>query len=165
MRLQSIHTPKAYLAAMKERMGSRFAIGSERFTGTFIGRVFYVTHHAGYEWDRRYTCQRNAALGYLRKTESGSEVCFLTFQGFFCPSIFVPYLLLFAILLIFAFPGISDMPGLLIVECIIALGSPLVYTAIEITTDGSIEGRKSLLGLLADPADFFAYLNHQKDLR
>ena len=165
MRLQSTHTPKEYKRAMKERMGSRFAIGSERFTGTFIGRVFYVTHHAGYEWNRKYTCQRNAALGYMKKAETGCEVRFLTFQSFLCPTVLIPYLLLIAILGIFAFPGIFHMPGLLIVECIIALGMPLVYTAIEILTDGSIEGRKCLLGLLADPADLFAYLNHQRELR
>ena len=165
MRLQSTHTPSTYKRAMKERMGPRFAFGSERFTGTFMGKLFYVTHHAGYEWNRKYTCQRNAALGCIKKTENGSEIRFFTFQGMLCPSILIPYLLIFGFIMVLSFPAVAHMPGLIVFETLIILGSPVVYTAIEALTHGSIEGRKNLLGLLADPTDFFAYLNHQKDLR
>jgi hypothetical protein len=51
------------------------------------------------------------------------------------------------------------------VNILIILVTFLLTTVFETTTDGSIEGRKTLLGLLADPADFFSYLKYQKDLR
>lgn len=165
MRLQSTHTPKAYHAAMKERMGSRFAIGSERFTGTFIGRVFYVTHHAGYEWNRRITNQKNAALGYVKKTENGSEIRFLLFQGMLCPQYLIIYLLILGAFFLVNWPALIASPGLMIVEILIFVACLVLPTFFETLTDGSIEGQKSLLGLLADPADLFAYLKHQKDLR
>ena len=165
MKLQSTHTPKAYIMAMKQRMGSRFAFWSERFTGTFIGRLFYVTHHAGYEWDRRITNQKNAALGYLRKTENGSEVRFLLFQGVLCPQYLIFYLLILGMYLLGTWPAFWEAPLLMIFCILIILSMPLLATFFETLTDGSIEGRKNLLGLLADPSDPFAYLNHQRELR
>ena len=165
MRLQSTHTPKAYLAAMKERMGSHAALWSERFTGIFLGRLFYVTHHAGYEWNRQITNQKNAALGYVKKAEHGSEIRFLLFQSVLCPQYLVPCLLILGGFFWGTWPVWIEYPVMLIVNILIILVTFLLTTVFETTTDGSIEGRKTLLGLLADPADFFSYLKYQKDLR
>ena len=165
MKMQTTLTPKHYLSAMKKRMGSRFAWGSERFTGFMLGHFFYVTHHAGYEWNRRITNQKNTAFGYVKKVENGSEIRFLHFQGMLCPQILIPYLLFFAGYAVVTWPVFSENPILLIASMLIIVFAPLLESCIESITDGSIEGRKSLLGLLIDPSDYFAYLNHQNELR
>ena len=166
MILKSTHTPKEYKKAMKARMGSRFAIGSERFTGIFIGRFFYITHHAGYEWNRRITCQTNSAWGRIKKSESGSDIHFHKAYGWFCPHMLLLYIVIMAIPcweLITSWEQLPALVNLLMAGIIILM--PIIYSAIESTTDASIEGEKSLMGLIKDPADLFAYLNHQKELR
>ena len=164
MILQSTHTPKQYKEAMKQRMGSRFALWSERFTGIFLGRIFYVTHHAGYEWDRRITNQKNAALGFIKATENGSEVRFLLFQSIFCPQYFLLYLLICGGSVLGSLPAFRDLPFLIFFLLGIVIVTPILVASLESLTEGSVEGRKCLLGLLADPADLFAYLNRRKDL-
>ena len=100
MRYGTTMHPKEYLRHMKERMGSRLDIWSERFTGILMGRFFYVTHHAGYEWNRRITNKKNAALGYVKETENGCEIRFLHFQGVLCPQYLIPWLLISVVLLV-----------------------------------------------------------------
>ena len=165
MRIQASLKPKAYLSAMKERMGSRFAWGSERFTGCFLGRLFYVTHHAGYEWNRRITNQKNAALGCVKETENGCEIRFLHFQGALCPQYLFFYLLILGVYLLLSWPVFIGHPLLMIFAILFVLGAPLLSACIESMTDGSIDGRKSLLGLLIDPTDYFASLHHQNEIR
>ena len=164
MRYDSTMQPREYLRHMKERMGSRLDIWSERFTGIFMGRFFYVTHHAGYEWNRRITNQKNAALGYVRETENGCEIRFLHFQGLLCPQFLIPWLLISVALLVLCWPAFEELPLMLIAAILMIVGFPVLFTCIESTTDGSIDGRKSLLGLLIDPSDMFASLHHQNEI-
>ena len=132
MRIQTSLAPNTYRDAIKERLGSYFAWGTERFTGWFLGRFFYVTHHAGYEWNRRITNQKNAAFGYVRKTEHGSDVrCFL-FQGVLCPQYLLPYLLIFGIYLLVTWPVYVESPLLLILSLLSIVGMPPVMALIEI---------------------------------
>lgn len=164
MRIQTSLAPEVYRSAVKERMGSYFSWGAERFTGWFLGHVFYVTHHAGYEWNRRITNQKNAAFGYVRQTENGSEVrCFL-FQGVLCPQYLLPYLLIFGIYLVLTWPVLCESPLLLVLSLLIIVGMPPVMAFIEACTDGSVEGRRNLLGLLIDPTDYFANLHYQNEI-
>ena len=165
MRMQTALMPGSYLSAIRKRMGSCLALGSERFTGIFIGRVFYVTHHAGYEWNRRITNQKNAALGYVRKTECGSEVRFLCFQSALCPQYFILCLLFLCAYLLLTMPIITELPLLTVIAVLIIIGVPLLVTLFEICSEGSMYGRKKLLGLLMDPTDHFAHLNHRNKIK
>ena len=164
MKTQTQLSPRDYLAAMKERMGSRFSFGAERFTGFFMGRFFLVTHHAGYEWNRRITNQKNAALGYVKRTENGCESRFFHFQGMLCPQYLLVYLLCFTAYLVITWPVLAEITGVLIGTILIIVGMPPVITFFESLTEGSMEGRKSLLGLLFDPSDYFSYLKHQTEI-
>ena len=160
MRTQSTLTPKAYRSAMKKRMGSRFALFSERFTGLFIGRLFYVTHHAGYEWNRQITSQTNSAWGYIKKTENGCEVRYHKAQSMFCPHLLLLYILIMAPPCFGLIQNIDNLPfPVLLILLFIILFLPIIYTGLETSTEGSIEGEKALVGLLLDPTDYFAYLN------
>ena len=53
MRLSSPLQARKYLTSVKMRMSGHFD-HHERFTGFFLGSFFHITHHAEYEWDRRY---------------------------------------------------------------------------------------------------------------
>ena len=156
----------AYLAAMKDEMGSHFDFGSERFTGFFLGNCFYVTHHAGYEWNRRYTNQKNAALGYVCKADDGCDVRFIRFRGMLCPAQFLFILLLFVPILTFAMltHGIMNaevfLLGLGISFAAVAITAP-ISALIESLTERSEEGRRILLAFLIDPSDPFSYLNNK----
>ena len=159
MQFHASHTPDEYLSAMKEQMGDRFAIGSERFTGFFAGRVFYVTHHAGHEWNRRFTNQKNAAMGIVKKTGTGCCVHFMSFRGLLCPLMFISYLIAaMAICLLFKNLG----------NTVFRLSFALVLTAVvapfhalfESMTERSRDGHRTLLSFLMDPAD--PYANYRK---
>ena len=169
MRIQSDLSKTEYLDSLKKRMGSTFAFGVERFTGFTVGRLFYVTHHAGYEWNRRISNQKNAALGYVEQTPEGCHARFICFKGMLCPGQFLLGCLLTAIIAFFSFISQSDWTdeaATIIFGCCAAaliLGT-LIEAWSESLTERSEEGRKCLLALLLDPSDPFAYLNPKNEL-
>lgn len=169
MRITSPLPKKAYLAAMKDQMDGHFDFGTERFTGFFCGSYFYVTHHAGYEWNRRYTNQKNAAMGYVRETEEGCEVRFVRFRGLLCPAQFLFTLLLMALCTVFIMltEGFWEPKALLIglgISVAVTIISAPIATLIESLTERSEEGRRILLAFLIDPEDPFSYLNNKNRL-
>lgn len=166
MELFSPMNPKEYLTALSDTMGSFSAFGDERFTGFTVGKWFYVTHHAGYEWNRKYTNQKNAALGYVEQTHDGSRVRFVCFKGALCPAQF-----LFLWTVVVAFYAIALLAaGILLPEAfvlaialitVVIVVSALIGTFFESLTERSEEGRRCLIAHLLDPADPFSYLNHK----
>ena len=160
MTIKSHYSPKEYLVHMKSNMSGHFEFGCERFTGFFLGRLFYVTYHSGYEFNRRITNQKNAAMGYVKQTEAGCEVRFLRFRGGFCPLVFLPAYLLFlgCVLLLHAENMYSpdDFKFVLIASHVIIAISVAVSTFIESLTTGSEDGRRTLLSMLIDPYDALA---------
>ena len=140
-------------------MSSSLDLGQERFTGFFLGRLFYVTHHCHYEWDREIKNPKNAALGFVQTSVTGSDVHFLTFRGALCPLIFLPLLLL--MLTIGIIKGIPDQMGM---NAIIAFVITVIYAPIdaliESATMRSEDGQRALLSMLTDPTDPLANYNN-----
>ena len=163
MRITSPLPKNAYLAAMKSQMGGHFDFGSERFTGFFLGSCFYVTYHSGYEWNRRYTNQKNAAMGYVKKTDDGCEMRFIRFRGALCPLVFLSVLLLMGLIMPFAMliHGVWSTEALL-TGWGLAFGATVIAapisTLIECATEKSEEGRRILLSFLLDPSDPYVNL-------
>ena len=162
MRISSPLQASKYLTAAKMRMSGHFE-HHERFTGFFFGPCFHITHHAEYEWDRRYSSPKNAAVGYVRETDDGCEIRFFLARGLLCPAHFLGFFLFFAVVLISMLPwrGILAEVGLPIAIgiCFIATLFPALISALfEGATDRSWEGRRALLALLEDPTDPFLYL-------
>lgn len=167
MKLHSALAKEKYLSALKDRMSDHTDFGVERFTGFFLSSCFYVTHHAGYEWNRKYTNQKNAALGYVKSAENGCEVHFIRFRGAMCPAVFLPmfliaYVCFFAL---FCYSGLtaeygigtSSLISLGIIGIPFAIAVPIT-TFFECMTEKSEEGRKCLISLLYDPCDPYAKL-------
>ena len=167
--ITSLLSSKEYLDALKENMRGHFELGAERFTGFFLGKWFHVTHHAGYEWNRRYTNQKNAAVGYVRKAENGCEVRFLCFKGLLCPSQFLLLLAIIGplVLLIALSRGITDttiIGSTILISLIAVIPYALIATFFESVTERSEEGKRILLALLIDPKDPFSYLNNRNQI-
>lgn len=150
MFLHSSLTKKEYLQALRDNMEGHFELGCERFTGFFIGNCFYVTHHAGYEWNRRITNQKNAAMGYVKECEGGCHVHFLRFNGALCPIVFLNWMLL-ATLFVLVSGTTTIGQACLFYGCFL-VAAP-ISALFESFTQDSIEGRRSLLSLLIDPND------------
>lgn len=167
--ITSSYSPKEYLGSIKENMGGHLEFGAERFTGFFFKNWFHVTHHAGSEWNRRITNQKNAAVGYVKETENGCEVRFLCFKGALVPAQFLSLLVIMIplILIIALFKGVADesvIRSVLLFVLAAIFPVALIGTFFESVTERSEEGKRSLLALLLDPKDPFSYLNNQKQL-
>lgn len=169
MTIRSKLTRKQWLCAMKNKMDPPLSFWGERFSGLFLRPFFRVTYHAGYEWNRRITNERNTAIGYVLESESGCTVRCIRTKGILYPSAFILYwAMFFALFCIKAFlSGFPEAPTLWhaagISFLIMAVVAPL-NAFVESFTHRSEEGQCFLTAALIDPADPFAYLNHQRKL-
>lgn len=166
MRLTSPLPPEEYIDAMKEQMGSRWDFGSERFTGFFLGNVFNVTFHSGYEFDRRYNNPKNSALGFVVKREQGCEVRFVRLKGLLNPPTFFLYALIctLILLLVVLSEGLMTPPfGEELLYCIgigfgVAAFAALASAFWEGFSQRSAEGARTLVSFLLNPKDpYFNY--------
>ena len=162
MKIHSSLSKKAYLHAMKDYMSGHFDFGSERFTGFFLGPCFYVTYHSGFEWNRKITNQKNAAVGFVKAADDGCNVHFLRFKGALCPLVFLP--LLITMLLISPVIGDYNAGADLALKAQIAFWGTIIcapiITFFEALTQRSEEGRRALLSLLTDPSDPYANMKY-----
>jgi hypothetical protein len=151
MKIQSSMCKKDYMNAMRKEMSGHFELGVERLTGFFLGSCFYVTYHSGFEWNRKYTNQKNAAMGYVKSTAEGCEIRFLRFRGAMCPLVFLP--LLIVMILLGPLPGGDDFFLNLKISVIATFIAAPILTIFECCTEESEQGRRRLLSFLKDPAE------------
>lgn len=158
-----------YLSAMKDMMSAHAEFGVERFTGFFLGPWFYVTHHSAYQWNRKISSQKNAALGRVKQTESGCKIHFLRFRGPLCPLVALSLLLAgFAVAVVSsAYVGLVEELGIRdsLLVCLAVVGISLalilpIATLFECMTEESEDGRRMLLSLLHDPVHPYENLPH-----
>ncbi len=174
MRLESKLSKRAYIAAMKDRMEGHLDFGKERFTGFFFGPVFSVTYHSGFEWNRRYTSQKNTAIGIVKKGESGCTVSCICLKGALAPTQFIPlYLLIWSMLVVPTLWTAMPIPAedlavvgkaigfLAALSFVVVAVSALIGALIESFTEKSIEGGKILRAFLLSPDDPFSYINNK----
>lgn len=145
---------KNYLSALRRKMSPSSEFGQQRFTGFFAGSCFYVTHHAGYHWNQKFTNQKNAAMGFVKDTENGCQVHFITFRGMFCPLQFLSACLLLPLvsLCLYAFECIPVKQSILLGFILILIFTP-IWTLLEAITEESEAGHWLLLSLLRDPSE------------
>lgn len=169
MQFDSNLQPKEYASALKNRMESIFHFGSERFTGFICGRFFRVTHHCEYEWNRRITSESNTAVGYIRKTMSGSSIHCVTFKGMLAPHIIISNILFYVLFVYFylSFYEIDIRPVFLPIVGVIC--GAVIFVAwvsafSESLTENSYRGAKEVAALLYDPTDLFSLQNNYNEL-
>lgn len=152
MTYESSLSVKEHRRWLNRHMEYPFAFFQERFTGFALGPIFYVIHHTEYEFDRKFR-PTNAALGFMRSTENGCRLHFLTFRGLLCPS---QFLLLFAITFFFCLLKADDilsMPILLAIMLPIELVYACINAFVESLSERSEDGRDKLLYLLTGKDD------------
>lgn len=141
---------KAYLSAMRQKMGAITDFGQERLTGIIVGNFFSVTHHAGWEFNRRFTNEKNRAVGFVTGAGEETGVRFLHFRGGTDPASLIGFFLLWYLVAGIGWGDFSE-PGLvwmgLVITAIYA-----AYTAIAtFMTERGQEGTITLHGFLRDP--------------
>jgi hypothetical protein len=154
--IESVLSKKEYLASLKSQLDSPFHFFEERFCGFVLGKFFYVIHHSEHQWDRKYGSPKNAALGYVTENGQTSDVYFITFKGFLCPSQFFLTLLLcflsgFVALLFAGVPQLIFSPLAIILLTVSLIISAPIHALCESYTERSTEGENALLSLLYDP--------------
>ena len=149
-------SPKQYKAAVRSRLENYRNFWDERYTGRFIGPVFYITHHSYWEWNRRVTGEMNNAIGFIKKTESGCSVHFIHTTGILNPFHLILFFLFFMIVGVFSF---RDLPldkgealGILLLISFIGLIITALITAIsDALTENGLRGESCLYELMMDP--------------
>ena len=137
---------------LRQNMEYPLSFFTERFAGFAIGPVFYVIHHMEYQYDRRVSMPKNAALGIMRSTDNGCRLHFLTFRGLLCPSQFLLLYLVSMFLCMFKAvqyqEGLSYLPWIMLGILFIVAGCSAFA---ESCTERSEEGHFTLLQLLSGP--------------
>ena len=149
-------SPKQYKAAVRSRLENYRNFLDERYTGRFIGPVFYITQHSYWEWNRRVTGEMNNAIGFIKKTESGCSVHFIHTTGILNPFHLILFFLFFMIVGVFSF---RDLPldkgealGILLLISFIGLIITALMTAIsDALTENGLRGESCLYELMMDP--------------
>ena len=143
-------SPNDYRNAIRASLSNFSNPYRERFTGFFIGKWFYLTHHCEHEYGHRNTPQ-SAAAGYIKETENGSELHFLCFRGLFCP---VPFLVIMLLTTAFCWVGFEShlSPWIrIVIGMIIALCLTGFRTLMESESKRSQESHDALMDLMDDP--------------
>lgn len=149
-------SPKQYKAAVRSRLENYRNFWDERYTGRFIGPVFYITHHSYWEWNRRITGEMNNAIGFIKKTESGCTVHFIHTTGILNPFHLILFFLIFMIVGVFNFQDVpldkGEVLGIQLLISFTALIITSLITAIsDALTENGLRGENCLYELMMDP--------------
>ncbi len=156
--LYSLMDKKAYLASLKQKMGSPFLIFDERVTGVIIGPFFSVAYHAPFEWNRRITSECSRAMGFVRTAHEETEIVFLRSKGNLCLSWFFGYIALFVLIfLAVASQREENLLGFALgAGAVFSIFACLLTAAADSMTEQGAAGEWEIDKLLQDPENYFA---------
>ena len=150
---------KTYLYEMKKNLSSFLHFGDERMTGIVLGRFFSITCHAGYEWNRRITNEKQRAIGFARPDGEGTKIYCVRLAGMTNPISLVG-MYLCCVLLFLLKGGFSELSGEM-------WWGPLVLTLIvagisaigDSWTERGMEAYRTVTAYLLDPSNHYSLLN------
>lgn len=157
MTINSDHSKKTYLNALKHGMDSHFQFLTERATGFFFGPFFCVTYHSGWEWNRRITNEKNTAIGIVSPETDGCKVSFFNIKGLLAPHYFLGIWLLSCLLIFFYAPDPSYIPATALIMLPITAVILGVEALFQGMTERSDEGHRALISILWDPVKLFSH--------
>ena len=161
MRIPVPISKKRYLYELRQQLGSFTALWSERFTGVVFGNFIYITHHAGFEFNRRITNEKSRAIGFVTKQENGCAVNVICTRGYLDPwwmGIF--YMLFLFSLLLKDGNSLGSDAFWLAGVCSVLFGL-LSYIQCWFTERGR-QGMWELCSLLQDPCRFWVTEEEQE---
>lgn len=143
---------KRYLRGMRSHMSSLFAFGQQRFTGLVLGNFFYISSHAGYEWNRKITSEVSHAIGFVRKREGGCLVKALCIRGLLDPvSLILMFLLCLGLQFIQIGMGLESASFAYWISIIFSLAVGLISAAQCCLTQNGEQTMQDLKTLLMNP--------------
>ena len=154
---------KRYLCELKANLGSIFSLGEERVAGTVIWRFFSITSHAGHEWNRRITNEKQRAIGFAKPDGDGTKIYCIRLAGLTNPISLVG-LYLFGILVFLAKGGFtlasgglsSDIWWLCLVVTLVTAG---ITALTDSWTERGMEAYRTLTAYLIDPDNYYSLLH------
>lgn len=157
MIIQSELPYKRYLHELKGNLDSFFHFGDERVTGIVVWRFFSITCHAGYEWNRRITNEKQRAIGFAKPNGDGTKIYCIRLAGMTNPiSLAVIFLLC---MLLSAVKGNVSL-GVMVQISLITTGFAALFTAItDSWTERGMEAYRTVTAYLTDPSDYYALLH------
>lgn len=148
-----------YLRELKSQLDSISNFGMERFTGMVIGPFFTITHHCGYEMNRRITNEKHRAIGYAVKDENGTCVRCIRLAGMTNPLSLVGIFLFYELLLVIMDGGeLAFTAPAIIVGVLLSLFVALTTAISHSVTERGQEGARILTAFLIDPVDYYSML-------
>lgn len=150
---------KTYLYELKSQLDSIFDFGMERFTGMVIGPFFSVTHHCGYEMNRRITNEKHRAIGYVSRTENGTRIKCVRLAGMTNPLSLIGIFLFYEFFLVISDGGaLAFTAPAITVGVVMTLFIALITAVSHSVTERGQEGSRILTAFLIDPVDYYSML-------
>lgn len=150
---------KVYLAEMKAQLDSITDFGIERFTGMVVGPYFSITHHCGHEMNRRITNEKHRAIGYVRKSENGTQIKCIRLAGMTNPLSLIGIFLFYELLLLISEGGtLAFTAPAIIVGVVTTLLVALITAVSHSLTERGQEGSRTLTAFLIDPLDYYSLM-------
>ena len=150
---------KTYLYELKSQLDSVMNFGIERFTGMVIGPFFSITHHCGYEMNRRITNEKHRAIGFVSTTENGTRIKCIRLAGMTNPLSLIGVFLFYEFLLVIMDGGVLAFTApAIIIGVVIMLFVALTTAVSHSVTERGQEGSRTLTAFLIDPVDYYSML-------
>ena len=148
---------KQYLFELKNNLDGIFEFGEERVAGTVIWRFFSITSHAGYEWNRRITNEKQRAVGFAKLDGDGTKIYCIRLAGLTNPISLVALFLLCMVISLFKMEGFSV--AALQISLLTTVITAIISAIGDSWTERGHEAYRTLTAYLVDPKNYYSLLH------
>ena len=148
---------KQYLFELKNNLDGIFEFGEERVAGTVIWRFFSITSHAGYEWNRRITNEKQRAVGFAKPDGDGTKIYCIRLAGLTNPVSLVALFLLCMVISLFKMEGFSV--AALQISLLTTVITAIISAIGDSWTERGHEAYRTLTAYLVDPKNYYSLLH------
>lgn len=148
---------RQYLFELKNNLDGIFEFGEERVAGTVIWRFFSITSHAGYEWNRRITNEKQRAVGFAKPDGDGTKIYCIRLAGLTNPISLVALFLLCMVISLFKIEGFSV--AALQISLLTTVITAIISAIGDSWTERGHEAYRTLTAYLVDPKNYYSLLH------
>lgn len=148
---------RKYLFELKNNLDGIFEFGEERVAGTVIWRFFSITSHAGHEWNRRITNEKQRAIGFAKPDGDGTKIYCIRLAGLTNPISLVALFLLCMVISLFKMEGLSV--AALQISLVTTVITAIISAIGDSWTERGQEAYRTLTAYLTDPANYYSLLH------
>lgn len=148
---------RKYLFELKNNLDGIFEFGEERVAGTVIWRFFSITCHAGHEWNRRITNEKQRAIGFAKPDGDGTKIYCIRLAGMTNPISLVGMFLLCMLFIVIR--GGIPLDVMLQMSLVTTAFAALMSAITDSWTERGMEAYRTVTAYLIDPSDYYALLH------